>query len=101
MSYTTYVHTHVYKYLTHVIHTHTHTGISANMTNQQRLAILSRLEHHFSHVDLDGSRTLDFFEYMYLSFLMTKSGSYIDFVQASTNPSLVKSCLVELNAHYK
>jgi len=95
------MYTHMYINTLLMPYTHTHTGISANMTNQQRLAILSRLEHHFSHVDLDGSRTLDFFEYMYLSFLMTKSGSYIDFVQASTNPSLVKSCLVELNAHYK
>ena len=59
------------------------------------------MEHNFSLVDIDGSRTLDFYEYMFLSFLMTQSGSYVEFVQASANAPLVKACLVELNANYR
>lgn len=34
--------------------------------------IISRLEFAFSQVDLDHSNTLDFYEFVYLSFMMTQ-----------------------------
>ncbi len=36
-------------------------------------------------VDLDKSRGVDFFEFMYLGFLMTQDGSYSDLTDNSAN----------------
>lgn len=76
-------------------------GIPQTKCNQERLAILSRLEHAFATVDLDQSRTLDFFEYMYLGFQLTQSSSYFELVPQTHGASEVKKCFLEINKHYR
>lgn len=38
----------------------------------QRLNIMTRLEYKFKQVDLDKTNSVDFFEFIYLGFLMTQ-----------------------------
>lgn len=76
-------------------------GIPATTSNYARLEILSRLEHAFSLVDIDQSRTLDFYEYMYLGFMMTQTGSYHDLVQTSRGSAQVKKCFIDLHKYYR
>lgn len=49
----------------------------------ERFQILSRLEHKFKLVDVDRSHAVDFFEFLYLGFLMTQEGCYSDLVEES------------------
>jgi hypothetical protein len=76
-------------------------GIPPTTSNQARLDVLTRLEYAFLQVDVDGSRTLDFYEYMYLGFMMTQNGSYFDLVQNSTGSAQVKKCFIVLHTYYK
>jgi hypothetical protein len=76
-------------------------GIPPTASNFTRLDVLTRLEYAFSQVDVDGSRTLDFYEYMYLGFMMTQNGSYHDLVQTSTGSAQVKKCFVALHKYYR
>mmetsp|Transcript_21421 Transcript_21421/g.49699 ORF Transcript_21421/g.49699 Transcript_21421/m.49699 type:complete len:714 (-) Transcript_21421:279-2420(-) len=76
-------------------------GIPATTSNAARLEILSRLEHAFAQVDVDQSRTLDFYEYMYLGFMMTQNGSYHDLVTNSSGSALVKRCFIDLHTYYR
>jgi hypothetical protein len=76
-------------------------GIPPTKCNQERLAILTRLEHAFQTVDLDQSRSLDFFEYMYLGFQLTQSSSYFELVPQTQGASQVKKCFLEINKHYR
>jgi len=76
-------------------------GIPNTTSNAARLEILSRLEHAFAQVDLDQSRSLDFYEYMYLGFMMTQSGSYNDLVTASNGSTVVKRCFIDIHTNYR
>jgi hypothetical protein len=76
-------------------------GIPPTTSNAARLEILSRLEHAFAQVDVDHSRTLDFYEYMYLGFMMTQNGSYHDLVSQSEGSALVKRCFIDLHTYYR
>lgn len=38
----------------------------------QKLSIMTRLEYKFKQVDLDHTNTVDFYEFIYLGFLMTQ-----------------------------
>eukprot|EP00283_Hemiselmis_rufescens_P004628 CAMPEP_0173421310 /NCGR_PEP_ID=MMETSP1357-20121228/2466_1 /TAXON_ID=77926 /ORGANISM="Hemiselmis rufescens, Strain PCC563" /LENGTH=715 /DNA_ID=CAMNT_0014384213 /DNA_START=46 /DNA_END=2193 /DNA_ORIENTATION=+ len=76
-------------------------GIPNTTSNAARLEILSRLEHAFSQVDIDQSRSLDFYEYMYLGFMMTQSGSYNDLVSSSTGSTIVKKCFINIHTYYR
>mmetsp|Transcript_17739 Transcript_17739/g.44683 ORF Transcript_17739/g.44683 Transcript_17739/m.44683 type:complete len:584 (-) Transcript_17739:108-1859(-) len=75
-------------------------GIPNTTSNAARLEILSRLEHAFSQVDLDQSRSLDFYEYMYLGFMMTQSGSYNDLAN-SNGSTIVKRCFIDIHTNYR
>jgi len=85
----------------HVDYTEITMGIPPSTTNHERLDILSRLEHAFKAVDVDGSRTLDFYEYMYLGFMMTQRGAYHDLVQSSQGSAQVKKCFIDIHTHYR
>mmetsp|Transcript_17249 Transcript_17249/g.33852 ORF Transcript_17249/g.33852 Transcript_17249/m.33852 type:complete len:712 (+) Transcript_17249:124-2259(+) len=76
-------------------------GIPATFSNAARFEILTRLEYAFGQVDIDQSRTLDFFEYMYLGFMMTQSGSYRDLVHESQGTSVVKCCFIDIHTNYR
>ena len=52
-------------------------GVQA-LQGEERLRILARLEYKFNKVDLDHSRSVDFYEYLHLALLMIQDGSYSD-----------------------
>eukprot|EP00286_Rhodomonas_abbreviata_P020854 CAMPEP_0181297642 /NCGR_PEP_ID=MMETSP1101-20121128/5351_1 /TAXON_ID=46948 /ORGANISM="Rhodomonas abbreviata, Strain Caron Lab Isolate" /LENGTH=705 /DNA_ID=CAMNT_0023402597 /DNA_START=27 /DNA_END=2144 /DNA_ORIENTATION=- len=66
-----------------------------------KLDILTRLEHAFCQVDIDGNRTLDFYEFMYLCFMMTQNGAYHDLVAESTGSKIVKGCFINIHKFYR
>eukprot|EP00290_Baffinella_frigidus_P029703 CAMPEP_0180233240 /NCGR_PEP_ID=MMETSP0987-20121128/27965_1 /TAXON_ID=697907 /ORGANISM="non described non described, Strain CCMP2293" /LENGTH=702 /DNA_ID=CAMNT_0022199035 /DNA_START=35 /DNA_END=2143 /DNA_ORIENTATION=- len=76
-------------------------GIPVNKAGYDRLDILSRLEFAFSQVDLDHSRSLDFFEFAYLSFMMTQNGAYNDLVANSSDSQTVKKCFMNIHTFYR
>ena len=52
-------------------------------------------------MDLDKSNTLDFFEVIYLSFMMTQNGAYHDMVEASTGATAVKRAFIDIHSYYR
>mmetsp|Transcript_29477 Transcript_29477/g.70910 ORF Transcript_29477/g.70910 Transcript_29477/m.70910 type:complete len:710 (-) Transcript_29477:333-2462(-) len=76
-------------------------GIPVSRAGQEKLNIMSRLEYAYSQVDLDRSGTLDFYEFMYLSFMMTQNGAYHDLVEESKGSQVVKKCFINIHSHYK
>ena len=75
--------------------------VPASRPGYDRLDILSRLQNHFNSVDIDGDRTLDFYEFCYLGFMMTQDGAYGDFVEFSKDSCVVKKCFVDLHSFYR
>mmetsp|Transcript_47753 Transcript_47753/g.113644 ORF Transcript_47753/g.113644 Transcript_47753/m.113644 type:complete len:722 (+) Transcript_47753:178-2343(+) len=67
----------------------------------ERLFILSRLEHKFRAVDIDGTESVDFYEFMYLCLLMSQDGSYTDLVPSSEKQSDIMRAFVMLCTSYK
>jgi len=59
------------------------------------------LENAFAQVDLDGSRTLDFFEFAYLTFMMTQNGAYHDLVTESKDSAKVKRAFIDIHTFYR
>eukprot|EP00295_Goniomonas_pacifica_P041584 CAMPEP_0176000888 /NCGR_PEP_ID=MMETSP0108-20121206/58059_1 /TAXON_ID=195067 ORGANISM="Goniomonas pacifica, Strain CCMP1869" /NCGR_SAMPLE_ID=MMETSP0108 /ASSEMBLY_ACC=CAM_ASM_000204 /LENGTH=663 /DNA_ID=CAMNT_0017333415 /DNA_START=9 /DNA_END=2000 /DNA_ORIENTATION=- len=76
-------------------------GVTVQRPSSERLDILTRIEYYFRMVDVDRSETIDFFEFMYLAFLITQNGSYRDLVDNASNPAAVKECFMTLRAAYK
>ena len=70
-------------------------------TGQERLFILSRLEHKFRAVDIDATDSVDFYEFLYLCLLMSQDGSYTDLVPASEKQSDIMRQFVMLCTSYK
>jgi hypothetical protein len=52
-------------------------------------------------VDLDRSNTLDFYEFIYLSFMMTQNGAYHDMVEQSTGATHVKKAFIDIHSYYR
>eukprot|EP00282_Hemiselmis_andersenii_P023402 CAMPEP_0171996436 /NCGR_PEP_ID=MMETSP1041-20130122/125_1 /TAXON_ID=464988 /ORGANISM="Hemiselmis andersenii, Strain CCMP439" /LENGTH=725 /DNA_ID=CAMNT_0012649589 /DNA_START=304 /DNA_END=2481 /DNA_ORIENTATION=- len=65
-----------------------------------RLHILARLEYKFKLVDQDKTNSADFYEFIYLGFLMTQDGSYHDLVEESEGHDIVKKAFIELLSWY-
>lgn len=65
-----------------------------------RLSVLSQLKATFEIVDQDCSHTLDFFEYMFLAFMLTDKGSY-QFLVDSEDSAVVKKAMLELKKLYQ
>ena len=63
-----------------------------------RFDVISRLEFIFDMVDLDRSKSIDFYEFLYLVFVTTRDGSYSDLVEASSGHSQVGLALVHLHS---
>ena len=63
-----------------------------------RFDVISRLEFIFDMVDLDRSKSIDFYEFLYLVFITTRDGSYSDLVEASTGHSHVGLALVHIHS---
>ena len=76
-------------------------GFPAARTAQEKVNILSRLEYAYSQVDLDGSGSLDFYEFVYLSFMMTQNGSYHDLVEDTTGAQKVKKAFIDIHSFYR
>jgi len=76
-------------------------GIPPTRVGQDKVDILSRLEYAYSQVDLDRSGTLDYYEFMYLSFMMTQNGAYHDLVEESKGSKAVKKCFINIHTYYK
>jgi Ca2+-binding EF-hand superfamily protein len=71
------------------------------MRKTERAKFAARLQSKLPHVQAQFSQQLDFFEYMFLAFMMTQDGSYLDLVPKSSNSSMVKKCFIDLYAQYK
>jgi hypothetical protein len=84
-----------------VDYTEISVGIPPSKSNHERLSILTKLEHAFAQVDMDQSRTLDFFEYMYLGFQLTQSSSYFELVPQTHGAAHVKKCFIDINKYYR
>jgi Ca2+-binding EF-hand superfamily protein len=54
-----------------------------------RVGLLARLQNAFGFADADKSKTLDFFEFMFMTFQLTQDGSYQQVVK-SVDPGTVK-----------
>jgi hypothetical protein len=74
-------------------------GVQA-LVGEERLRILARLEYKFNKVDLDHSRSVDFYEYLHLSLLMIQDGSYSDLRQDTSNRSVIKRTLLDVHRYY-
>ncbi len=75
------------------------TGVYMRKNDRSKFA--ARLQSKLPHVQAEFSQQVDFFEYMFLAFLMTQDGSYLDLVPKSINSSLVKRCFIDLYAEYR
>jgi len=76
-------------------------GIPVTRLGADKVNIISRLEFAFSQVDLDRSNTLDFYEFIYLSFMMTQNGAYHDMVEQSTGATHVKKAFIDIHSFYR
>mmetsp|Transcript_63233 Transcript_63233/g.144825 ORF Transcript_63233/g.144825 Transcript_63233/m.144825 type:complete len:720 (-) Transcript_63233:37-2196(-) len=76
-------------------------GIPVTRAGYDKVDILSRLQYAYSQVDLDKSGTLDFYEFMYLTFMMTQNGAYHDLVTESKGSRMVKRCFINIHQHYR
>ena len=76
-------------------------GIPVTKIGADKVNIISRLEFAFSQVDLDHSNTLDFYEFVYLSFMMTQNGAYHDMVEQSTGATAVKRAFIDIHSYYR
>jgi Ca2+-binding EF-hand superfamily protein len=65
-----------------------------------RFDVISRLEFIFDMVDLDRSKSIDFYEFLYLVFVTTRDGSYSDLVEGSSGHSQVGLALVHLHSTF-
>jgi Ca2+-binding EF-hand superfamily protein len=74
-------------------------GVQA-LVGEERLRILARLEYKFNKVDLDHSRSVDFYEYLHLSLLMIQDGSYSDLRQDTSNRSVIKRTLLDVHRYF-
>mmetsp|Transcript_65897 Transcript_65897/g.143848 ORF Transcript_65897/g.143848 Transcript_65897/m.143848 type:complete len:446 (+) Transcript_65897:1-1338(+) len=74
--------------------------MSSLRPSNEMVDIMGRLEAYFQEVDLDGSGSIDFFEFMYLMYLMIQNGAYRDIIQNPTDAAAVKSCLMTLRQAY-
>ena len=54
-----------------------------------------------SQVDIDGDRTLDFYEFCYLGFMMTQDGAYGDLVELSKDSKIVKKSFIDMHSFYR
>ena len=70
------------------------------LVGEERLRILARLEYKFNKVDLDHSRSVDFYEYLHLSLLMIQDGSYSDLRQDTSNRSVIKRTLLDVHRYF-
>lgn len=76
-------------------------GIPITTAGYGKLDILTRLQHAFDQVDVDQSRTLDYYEFQYLCFMMTQNGAYHDLVAESTNSRIVKKAFIDIHTFYR
>mmetsp|Transcript_53909 Transcript_53909/g.109921 ORF Transcript_53909/g.109921 Transcript_53909/m.109921 type:complete len:705 (-) Transcript_53909:236-2350(-) len=67
----------------------------------EKLQILCRLENKFKQVDMDGTKTVDFFEFIYLGLLMSQDGSYSDLVPDSEQKGNVMKAFLQLCTYYQ
>mmetsp|Transcript_68556 Transcript_68556/g.142951 ORF Transcript_68556/g.142951 Transcript_68556/m.142951 type:complete len:708 (+) Transcript_68556:11-2134(+) len=77
------------------------SALPINRIGTDKIDIITRLEIAFLQVDLDQSRSLDFYEFMYLTFMMTQNGSYHDLVAESTGSALVKNAFIHIHSFYR
>ena len=75
-------------------------GVPATKTGKEKMDILTRLSYAWSQVDIDGNGYLDFFEFVYLGFLMTQNGSYHDLIEDCTNAGRVKRAYIDIHGFY-
>ena len=63
------------------------------MRGCMQINIMSRLQYAMTIADTDKSGGLDFFEFIFLMFMMTQKGTYIDMVSSthSTSASVAHS----------
>jgi Ca2+-binding EF-hand superfamily protein len=61
----------------------------------QKLSIMTRLEYKFKQVDLDHTNTVDFYEFIYLGFLMTQ----VETFSAISHPHLYLHTIVLVPRH--
>jgi len=76
-------------------------GIPVHKAGYDKLDILSRLEFAFSQVQKQIDGRLDFFEFCYLSFMMTQNGAYQDLVAESSNSQAVKKCFINIHTFFR
>ncbi len=75
-------------------------AIAAHHVSATKIEIIGRLEWFFKEADLDGSGAIDFFEFIFLIFLLTQDGSYKEFVDSATDPAVVKKCFIAMRQIY-
>jgi Ca2+-binding EF-hand superfamily protein len=75
-------------------------AIGAMMPGRSKIDIISRIEHYFHEVDLDGSGAIDFYEYLFFVYLLTQDGSYKEVLDAATDAATVKKAFMVLRSSY-
>ena len=63
-----------------------------------RIDFISRLQAAFHRVDMDGSKGLDFYEFMLLTLHVSTDGAYSVLISKSRDPAAVKRLFLDLNA---
>lgn len=58
-------------------------SVFALMRGCMQINIMSRLQYAMTIADTDKSGGLDFFEFIFLMFMMTQKGTYIDMVSST------------------
>eukprot|EP00960_Hanusia_phi_P049504 759579-Hanusia_phi.AAC.3 len=76
-------------------------GIPLTCQGTDKVSILSRLEYAYKQVDFDRSGTLDFYEFVYMSFMMTQNGSYHELVEHSQGSQIVKKSFIDIHTFYR